>query len=114
MIYYLIMHFIEPVGIDYPNPFDVYEYGLGVNMIVEALLAVLTFWVCKIIGYRLSIKRYQFAFAPILYILYYIITWGCFWIPSFLLALGASIFALLIFNVIILILVDKLFKPRMN
>lgn len=115
MIYYLIMHFIEPAHLSYPNPFDIYDYGLGVNIAIEIGLVILTYWVCKIIGYRLSINnKLKFVIFPILYVVYYAIVWGCFWIPEFTLALAASIFALLVLNAVLLIIIDKCFKERRN
>ena len=114
MIYYLIMHFIEPIGLQYPNPFDEFDYGLVVNMVIEIAILTLTFWICKIIKYRLSATNIVFFVFPILYAIYYASVWGCIWIENIALALAASIGCLLIINIVLLIIIDKIFKPRKN
>ena len=114
MIYYLLMYFIEPIGVQYSNPFDEFDYGLVINMAVEIAILTLTFWICKIIKYRLNTTNVIFAIFPLLYIVYYAIVWGCLWIESVTLAVAASIACLLLINVILLVIIDKVFKPRMN
>ena len=115
MIYYLILHFLEFSVDNLLNPFSEYEYGLGVNILIEIALIIIAYGASKIMVWRISLKPYfKYILSAVFFLCYYPIVWGCFWIEDTALAVAASIGALLAFNGAIFIIVDKAVKPRVR
>ena len=111
MLFYLLMHFLNPVGESLPNPFVDYSYGIGVNICIELALIGISILLFKIIKNRTN-KTIGIVSSIGFWLINYLIVWSCFWIESFTLAAGISVFAVVGFDLLFLIVLDLLYKNK--
>ena len=111
MLFYLLMHFLNPTGESLPNPFKNYSYGIGVNMCIEIVLVGISYIMFKLFKDRTN-KYFAIICSIILWILNYIITWSCFWIENTSLAMATSVFAVVGFDMFCLVIIDFIIKKN--
>ena len=107
------MHLLNPAGESLPNPFKDYSYGIGVNMCIELALVGISYIMFKLFKDRTN-KYIALVSSIVLWILNYIITWSCFWIENVSLAMAASVFAVVGFDILCLVTIDLIAKNKNN
>lgn len=108
MFFYILLYFFEQPGHPFPNPFAEYDHGLGVLMFCEIAMLMAAIWTTKSIISRTKLKSVKYFTIPVLFVLYYITTWCCFWIEWPYAAFLAAAACVLIISIVAYIIADKL------
>lgn len=100
MIYHLFLYFCEPPGQTWPNPFLAYDHGLGLLLFLEICMIGISLLVSKTIASRVKCEYVKKFTVPLLFVLYYVAVWACFWIEYTYVAFLASAACVLIISII--------------
>ena len=99
MIYHLFLYFCEPPGATWPNPFAEYDHGLGLLLFLEICMLGVSLLVSKAISSRVKNQHVKKLTVPLLFILYYVAVWACFWIEYTYVAFLASAGCVLVISI---------------